>query len=352
MRSQVSSKGEAVNILRCITSIALLALLCTSRPVHAVAYCALRDPFAALQTMYPEADAHHSIVRIIGPEARDHVAENLPFSLHFNELGKHTLYVVASDGKPIGLIHARSEPYVWGLVEIVWSLNMDLTIRDFQFQRCRSRSCGDLENGQFKRQLIGKSQQQLSRYLTDDGQFLSPDGLSVPMGAEALALSLLRSAIKTVVITGYAWRDDLTEFTRSSESDSPFPSAKTVEELGNLYASVTQGAGARKLFASATAVDRDSVSGYLYRDAEDRPLGYRVSAQLDLGEFSGRYEWTFSADGRVLEVNAAGRWPNAEVYQSFAELAGRRFTAEDQCSSAVELATHELATLLKHGEAI
>jgi hypothetical protein len=66
------------------------------------AYCSLRDPLVAIQTLYPDATQHRSIVRPVDEKVRTIVAERLPFTLHFNEIGKHTLYLVMNDSDEIG----------------------------------------------------------------------------------------------------------------------------------------------------------------------------------------------------------------------------------------------------------
>jgi len=333
--------------LRYLIILMALAVLQAQHYAHAVAYCALRDPFSAIQTLYPEADSHYSIVRIISPETRDYVADNLPFTLHFNELGKHTLYVVTKDQRPLGLIHARSEPYTWGLVEIVWSFNTDLTIRDFQFQRCRSKLCAELESEQFKSQLQGKSPLELKQFITSDGQSLNQALLNVPQGAESLALSVLRSALKTSVVTEYAWRDDLLAINPRNAKSARFENADKVEKLENLYNDKAYQMIAAELQDAKTAVIRDSVMGYRYLDNNAQSLGYVISAELDLGEFSGRYQWAFADDGRIMEVSPQNSWPNNDVHQSFAELEGKLLSSQDQCATAVSLATYELTMLLQ-----
>ena len=336
-----------MKIFRYLTVFITLIATHAHHPAHAVAYCALRDPYSAIQTLYPEADSHYSIVRIISPETRDYVGENLPFSLHFNELGKHTLYVVTENQRPMGLIHARSEPYSWGLVEIVWSLNTDLSIRDFKFQRCRSKSCKYLETDEFKTQLQGKNQAELKKLLASDGQSLREGVLKVPQGAESLALSVVRSALKTSVVTEYAWRDDLIAINPKNAKTTRFINADKVEKLDNLYNDIAFDTITLKLQDSATAVIRDSVKGFQYLDSNGELLGYLISADLDLGDFGGRYQWAFSADGTVLEVTPESSWPSNEVHRSFEELEGKLLTSTDQCATAVSLATYELTMLLK-----
>ena len=77
--------------------------------VSAQAYCGLRDPVRNIYRIYPEADAYRSIVRSVDKRTRTLVSERLPFTLHFNELAKHTVYVAVKETLPVGLVHVRSE---------------------------------------------------------------------------------------------------------------------------------------------------------------------------------------------------------------------------------------------------
>ena len=51
------------------------------------AYCALRDPVRVLYEVYPDADGHRSIIRTVTVEDRTAIAQVLPFTIHFDELG-------------------------------------------------------------------------------------------------------------------------------------------------------------------------------------------------------------------------------------------------------------------------
>ena len=181
-----------------------------SASAWAQAYCALRDPVQQIYDFYPEAQGYRSIVRVVGPEARDAVGSKLSFGLHINELGKHTLYcTVPGEGRPTGLVHVRSEKGQWGLVEIAWALDLELCIQDIRFQRCRSRFRSSLENESFVAQLKGNGFDEIRQMLSDDGQSINPNKIQAPAGAEQVTATILRSALKTIVVTQQVWESDL-----------------------------------------------------------------------------------------------------------------------------------------------
>ena len=104
------------------------------------AFCSLRDPNREIFSLFPEADTYRSVARVVNDKKRIEMEKRLPFELHFSELGQHTLYLVQSKDKNIGLVHMRSEASKWGLIEVAWALDLDLNIRDFIFVRCRDRN--------------------------------------------------------------------------------------------------------------------------------------------------------------------------------------------------------------------
>lgn len=330
-----------------ILVLTLLVWMYIPQAAQAVAYCALRDPVDAIQSLYPEADDYYSIVRIIGPETRDHVATRLPFSLHFNELGRHTLYVATRQKQPIGIIHSRSESSAWGLVEIIWSFNTDLTIRDFRFQRCRSSNCDKVASPAFKAQLTGKSAAQLKQLITDDGDAIRPGAVTVPDGADALALSVLRSALKTGVVTRYVWWDDLLIVRVHEIAAAGFPAAYRIDSIDELYSDRAENLIAKQLLGSTTVVNRETARAWRVLDEDDGLLGRVVSAELDLGEYSGTYLWAFSPDSELVDVKPAADWPSTEVRRAFTGLEGRKLSSAEECESAVSLAIFELGAVLQ-----
>ncbi len=193
-----------------MTRLVLLLSLVSLLPCQAAAqaFCALRDPVRLVYQLFPEADAFSSIVREVDEDARDGVGDRLPFSLHNRELGQHTVYVVKRGDESLGVLHVRSERSRWGLVEIAWALDKDLRVRDFEFQRCRSRQRDAVEAPAFREQLRGRSIDEIRAYISDDGTQIR-GGFTAPEGAEALAKAVLRSALKTIVATEVVWGAEL-----------------------------------------------------------------------------------------------------------------------------------------------
>ena len=183
-----------------LKNLSIIGMLALAVPAWGQAYCALRDPTTHIHKAYKHATSFRSIVRTINSPARELVNQRLPFGIHFNELGRHTLYVVLKAKQPIGIIHARSERSRWGLVEIAWDLDLDLRVRGFQFQRCRSPRRRDMENERVQEQLRGKTFSELASLLNPNGNGLRPDAIEISDEAAHLATAVVRCGLKTIAI--------------------------------------------------------------------------------------------------------------------------------------------------------
>lgn len=176
----------------------------------AKAFCALRDPVSQIYKLYPQADSYRSIVKTIDGNTRYQVSQKMPQQpLHHGELGRHTLYIVLQRGEAIGIVHVRSEPSRWGLIEIAWALDFDLNVVDFNFQRSRALGNALLLKQSFKKLLIGKQFTELSRYVNIEGQQPNPQFQQQTRGAEALAQIVLVNSLKTLLITQLAWSQEI-----------------------------------------------------------------------------------------------------------------------------------------------
>jgi len=189
----------------------LIGICLTMGSVSAQAFCALRDPIRNINSLHAPPVSFRSSVASIDADIYREVRRRLPFSLHARELGRHTLYMLSREGAPDGYVHARSEASRTGMVEIVWSLDESLHIRGFRFQRCRSPQRAYFESAEFHDWIRGRGFSDLLEAIPDDGDRLSPDLRGRFEGREELAVSVLRSALKTILVTEIAWGDEMAE---------------------------------------------------------------------------------------------------------------------------------------------
>ena len=192
-------------------ALALWFLSIASTGYAAAPFCNLRDPSHQIYDMYPRATSYRSVVREVNEEVRQSVSEQMPFQLHNNELGEHTLYIPVRDNEPLGIVHVRSEPIDWGLAEIVWALDSQFSVQDIRFQRCRSRACRSLLQKGFVETLQGKSTSELVPLTSN--QHLSDvlARLELNSAEMSLARALVQSAIKTIAVTQSAWPDTVAD---------------------------------------------------------------------------------------------------------------------------------------------
>lgn len=197
--------------MTCISRIILMISLISLMPnmVFAVAFCALRDPTAAMQDLYPNASSHKSIVRLVDNEVRIQVNKRLPFTLHYEELGEHTLYIAMDDKDQLGIIHMRSEATKWGLMEIAWSLDLNLKVQDLYIQRCRINECKNNVINEIRDIVKGKSFAEIRAMINDDGSGLSMSNNYTNLQESLIVLPVLRSALKTIIVTELVWDSDL-----------------------------------------------------------------------------------------------------------------------------------------------
>ena len=222
------------------------------------------------------------------------------------------------DGRPLGLVHARSESGRRGLVEVIWSLDPRLRVRDFSFQRCRSRTRSSVETDEFKRQLIGKGPSELRALLTADGKRLAPGRLRVPRGSSDLATTVVRSAIKTIAVTRLAWAEDLEIIRPLYEAYAAFPSAVGVEVVSEPYSEIVR-KNLQAFFSGSGpgAIRRGNVQVIRATDARGEVLGHVMRTPWSSLNENADLWWVIRKDVVVEDVAAEYDWPNATTREAF-----------------------------------
>jgi len=302
------------------------------------AFCSLRDPVLAIHTLYPDATSHRSIVNVVGQETRDAISEQLPFSLHFNEIGKHTLYVAAKKDELLGFVHARSESSDWGLIEVAWGISPQETLEGIYIQRCRDPKCADpvfLKN--VRQLLMHKSFQQLLPLLNDSKTQLSSSTSKLFGDNRSLALAIVKSGLKTLKVTELNWATDIDNLRREQLVYGVFGVDVGIE-LAPL-------ADSEPMTATDTIVAGGVVSTHRVSRAE-QVLGHVVHAHWAQSQDRGDFMWLFSPSGEVLDVDVVSEHPRDEITQEFLAMVGKNVADARQCSTATDLAGH---WMYRHG---
>ena len=331
---------------------ALVMLLGYQPAAFGQAYCALRDPIESINMLFPQATSHRSIVKVIDEDIRQEVSRRLPpNSLHFSEIGRHTLYVAFADDKPLGFVHLRSEESDWGLVEVAWALDTNLRILDFRFQRCRSRLRNVVENETFRAQLRGLSFKELATLLQADGVSLNTARITVPADAQPLAEVVLICALKTLLVTELGWADEVQHYRAWQTAASAFDTVGDVETLVKPLNSKVRTDLAEAFGDAGTGIERNSVSVARVLDADKRVLGVLYSGEVQLDQRMSRIDWVIDANRTVIGIVNRDGWPDEHTRQSFDNVIGMDLSSPEQCSNRAELITLEALITAQHSMA-
>jgi len=300
------------------------------------AYCSLRDPVMAIRTLYPQSNQYRSLVKTITTEARTNIAQRLPFTLHFNEIGRHTLYVAKQKNTPVGFVHARSELSEWGVIEIAWAITPDFKVHDFYFQRCRSPACNERLRTRLLVDIKNKSVGELLLMLSTDGKSLAPEYFDDYQNDNDLVLSLIRSSLKTIAATEFGWFEEVRSARRLNVVVKHFPQivAPRLEPLNSDKKATYR--MPRALAPSYSYVDQSSIQAFRVLD-KSKEIARLVEARWVIENQTGEFSWLFNQAGEVLALTQHDPMPSDDVSQSFSGLRGRDLSSMENCATAAEV---------------
>lgn len=258
---------------------------------------------------FPEADSYRRIVRDVDQQARTTIERQLPFKVHFDELGAHTLFVAFRGRQPIGFIYLRSEEAEWGLAEIAWSMTLDLHVLGFQFLRGRGLHQRELESSAFAKQLVGCDRTRLEALLAGKAQ---ADAL-VPQRAAELAATVLRSGAKALLVTDTVWPEEIAKLQDLGRGFDSFPSA---ERFLRKVVQLDLQVGDAKQTVAANIV-RAIGKG-------NTPLGAVVRSQARIGNGDLLLRWVIDGDLRIMHIVPVRSWASDELRLLCKELEGHR----------------------------
>ncbi len=309
------------------------------------AFCSLRDPVETIGALFPEATSHKSIIKVVGEAERAAVSARMPpNTLHFSELGQHTLYVAFQQGRPLGYVHVRSEESDWGLVEVAWALDTDLNIRDFKFQRCRSSQRKAIEAEGFRSQLRGLNFTTLRPLLNDSGMDINPNRIDVPVGAESLAAVVVRCGLKTMLATELAWAEDVAKYSSMARAYSAFgDDVADVSPINNSHLAEASATLASAFPGGGTIMAETQAQMFSVSSSDGATLGAVYRNQLLLGGSATTLEWSIANDGQVLAITNLSGWSDDALQHKFNQQLGLHFDVDSQCADRPGLMTKQAA---------
>ena len=327
-----------LSVTHLVAAVLAVILAAATSTAAAQAYCSLRDPVASINKLFPEADNFKSIVRVVDQSVRAQVSKELPpNTLHFGELGRHTLYVAVKNNVPLGFVHSRSEQSRWGLVEVAWALDLHLNIMDFHMQRCRSTFCDALEAVEFRRHFFEKSYADLKQMLAADRLSLNTAGIDLPAKAEPLASAILRCALKTALITGYVWGPEVAEAQMLARARTAFNAATSVELVPDFYATITAEDLAQKTSNTGVGIHFEQAQLARAYDRQGQLLGAVFHAPHTIEGQAYPVWWAIDKAAAITGVSSDNGWPSSQVGEVFDATIGRSFSTSQQCANRAEL---------------
>ena len=306
---------------------------------YSEAYCALRDPVETINKLYPDSNTYRSIVRVIDQDVRANVGELMPAStLHFSELGQHTLYVIFDNKEaPMGYVHVRSEESEWGLVEVAWAIDTNMRIADFHFQRCRSMHKKALQYPAFKTQLIGKNFEELSALLAEDGISINAEKVQVSDDATLLATAVIRSGLKTLLVTQFAWEKEVNQYRFWQSANDYFDEMDNIKVMRSPITSSVIKALDTEFDGLSIGINRDTVTLAKVMGKQGKVIGALYQGQFNNGQKTVNIEWAIAPDKTILGVRNTAGWQSDTDKNVFEKVVGSHFDSFKQCKDLAEL---------------
>ena len=164
----------------------------------AIAYCAIREPVQSIQQFFPDFTSYKTLDGVISDTVRFSVQQKLSGKT-FNEAGRHNLYVVFGSDGVAGFVHARTEKGAYGLDEIIWSINQNLSIKGFAYQRQRGTRMNPAQLEHYNALVSGHTAESLEKLLFDEKKLTTPE------------IKLFESALKALLVTQGIWGGEISQ---------------------------------------------------------------------------------------------------------------------------------------------
>lgn len=221
----------------------------------------LLDPQRSIFRAFPAADSYRVIERDVLAAERRQIEKCVPFRVHFEELGRHSLYVALRGQRPLGMIYVQHEECDFGLAAFEWGVSFDLRASSFHFQQARSPHRQSLEGSAFIRSLLGTSNAELTKLLDEQGR-LRRVPKDVDPEAAHLATAIVRSAVKSIAVLDVVWHAEVGRLRDLSIGMGEFDRCTFARRLWPL--------GRRQLASDAKAKLTYAIAAY---NGRGQPLG-------------------------------------------------------------------------------
>ncbi len=96
-------------------------------------------------------------MRDFSKESAEKLRQRHQLEFDIRELGTHDIYAVFDQKTFRGVAHSRTEQADYGLAEVIVATDENLKLKDFSFQRCRSRYRKQFESESIRSVFRGKT---------------------------------------------------------------------------------------------------------------------------------------------------------------------------------------------------
>lgn len=308
--------------------VAAMLLVGFSNQAFGQANCALRNPDRQIYEIFPEATSYRTLESEVNRENRPTLENEIGSPLAPTDLGTHSAYVVLNGTVPIGFVHARTEIGSRGSIELVWAMDIDLTIADFRVQRSRERQTNAIKSDSFRGELVGRNLTDLRDLLTSGNDDIDLAALNVPANAAGIAHTIVLCALKTRVITEQAFRDSIFPAQMLAHVHRAFADVGKVTRVRTPFSSDVLESIRQKLGRDTDQADLSTIDVLRVRVANGSEIGILVRADWNAYPENPECWWAVLGDGTMRSATIAGR-KYAAVRQDFQGFQGRKLDAID-----------------------
>lgn len=280
---------------------------------------------------YAESDGYSSIERDVGPSHRKAIEQRLPFKVHFNELGEHSLLVAFRGRRPVGLVYQRTEESDWGLVDIAWHVSLDLRVYGFEITRGLGRDAKEIADSVFAEQLAGSTFDEVCARLAVHQEAMRA---ADPSPRDLLTRTVLRSAAKALAVTAAVWSHEVEKLHDQAEGFDLFPAAaRFVRRTTKLD---VEGPEGRRSF--------DAKVMYAY-DFGNTLLGYVIWSKPREATGDVHLRWVVDRERRVIVVRPDGVVRDTSDVEAWSRMSGRLLAAPGDVEPALASLAQGLGAL-------
>jgi hypothetical protein len=291
---------------------AVVFMAAFSSHVLAQANCALRNPDRQIYAIFPDATSYRTIEAEVNDENRRELEREIGSALATTDLGTHSAYIVLNGKVPIGFVHARSEIGSRGSVELVWAMDVDLTIIEFRVQRSREPKTKTIESDQFRSGIVGSNLADLRALMSNGNDEVDLASLGIPADSSAIAHTAVLCALKTRVITEYCFWKSVASAQILAHAHQDFDDVGKVSKIRTPFSKKVLDSIRERLGRALDQTDLTTIDVLRVRSESGDDVGILVRINWKVQPDSPDSWWAVRSDGTLKRATVIGRNFTAE----------------------------------------